>query len=105
MTVLRLIKTLDVLGYIDNLTPMEQLFFKLHENLQEDDNNILWDETDNWIVYYDFRYQIFRYHYDRFYLVFNQKFDIDLQNFNVLCKYILVKHLNLKELAPAYNRY
>ena len=97
---LRYIKLKEILGELENLTPEEKLFFKLHENLHENSLGRLCDENNSWIIKYDFENGYFWYHYDRFYFVFKQKLDIKHEDFNDLCKAILTKHLNCKELTP-----
>ena len=101
----RLIRLKDVLGELENLTPEEKLFFQLHENLHENSNGEFCNENNEWVVEYDFKYGSFWYSYDRFYLVFKQKFNINLQDFNVLCSDILEKHLNIMGLTPIEEPY
>ncbi len=100
MNILRLIKVKDALGEFENLTDIEKLFFELHDNLHEDFNGELCDENDLCIVDYDFKNGYFWYRYDKFYLVFRQKFDINSRDFNYLCKDILKRYLNCSQLTP-----
>ncbi len=95
---LRYIKLKHLYGELENLTPAEKLFFELHENLHENSLGELCDENNHWVVDYNFKYVSFWYHYNRFYLVFKEKFDINLRDFDDLCKSILETHLNCKEL-------
>ena len=97
---LRYIKLKQILGELENLTPVEELFFDLHENLREYSSGELCDENGYWVIHYDFNNNCFMYDCDRFYLVFKHKFDINLQDFNDLCKSILETNLNCKELIP-----
>ena len=100
---LRYIKLKQLHGELENLTPSVEMFFKLHGNLQDsDDFGVLYNENNDWVIQYDFKNSYFWYHYDRFYLVFKEKFDINLHDFNDLCKSILETHLNCKELTPNY---
>ena len=103
MDILRIIKLKDVLGELENITSQEKLFFELHENLHKDERGMLCDDKNLWLVYYDLKKNHFWYHHDRFYLFFKQKFDINIQDFNDLCKSILEKHLNCKQLTPKYT--
>ncbi len=100
---LRLIKLKQLYGELENLTPQEELFFKLHENLHEHSSGRLYDENDEWVVFYDYRFNYFRYNYYRFFLIFNNKFNINVIDFNILCQYILSKYLNCKQLIPVCN--
>ncbi len=97
----RLIKLKELNGELENLTPEEKLFFQLHENLHENSNGELCNENNEWVVYYDFKNQYFWYNYTRFYSVFKEKFDINLQCINDLYTGILEEHLNCKRLIPA----
>ena len=97
---IRYIKLKQILGELENLTPEEKLFFKLHENLHENCLGKLCDEYGEWVVEYDFKNKKFWYQYDRFYFIFKEKFHINHEYFNDLCKTILTKHLNFKELTP-----
>ena len=96
----RLIKLKEFNGELENITPKEKLFFQLHQNLHENSIGELCNENEDWVVHYDFKYNYFWYNYSRFYLFFKEKLDINLQNFNDLCKTILEKHLNCKQLTP-----
>ena len=97
---LRYIKLKHLYGELENLTPAEKLFFELHENLHENSLGELCDENDEWIIRYDFKNGYFWYQHDRFYFVFKQKFDVNINDFNQLCKGIMVKHLKCNELTP-----
>ena len=100
MNILRLIKLKQLYGELQNLTPKEKLFFQLHENLHENELGMLCNEDGWWVLHYDFKNDHFWYHHDRFYLVFKQKFDINIQDFNDLCKGMLEKRLNWNQLTP-----
>ena len=100
MDILRIIKIKHFYGELENLTPEEKLFFELHDNLHENSFGELCDENNLCIVDYDLKNDYFWYRYDKFYLVFRQKFDINIQEFEDLCKGILIRYLNCSQLTP-----
>ena len=102
MNILRFIKLKELNGELENLTPEVKLFFKLHENLHENLRGELCNENEEWVVNYDFKNGYFWYSYNRFYLVFNEKFNINIQCINDLYTGILEEHLNCKALTPCY---
>lgn len=97
---LRTIKLKHFYGELYNLTPQEELFFKLHDNLYIGEFGALYNKHDEWVIHYDFINNRFWYQYDRVYLIFSRKFGINLQEFDDLCKCVLENHLNCKELTP-----
>ena len=98
--ILRLIKLEHLYDKLENLTPEEKLFFQLHENLHENSSGELCNENNELVVEYDFKNGYFWYSYNRFYLVFNEKFNINIQCINDLYTGILEEHLNCKALTP-----
>ena len=99
----RIIKLKQLNDELENLTPEEQLFFDLHNKLQEYSNGILCNDEGFGVVEYDFKNGKFWYSNGRFYLFFKLNFGINIQEFEDLCKSILIKHLNYKELLPSCN--
>lgn len=98
--ILRLIKLEHLYDKLQNLTPEEKLFFKLHENLHVGSSGVLYNEDNEWVVRYDIENGYFLYSYYRFYLVFKEKFVINVQHFDALCNGILEKQLYCKQLTP-----
>lgn len=92
MNILRIIKLIQINDELENLTSVEKLFFKLHENLHETPYGELCNDLNEWVVQYDFKENCFWFQYHRFYLVFKRIFHISLQDFKILCKSILIKY-------------
>lgn len=103
MNILRLIKLKKVLGELDNLTPEEELFFQLHDNLHYE-NDLLCSCNGEWLFDYDLDNKIIWCQFERVYLVFETKFNISYIDFKKIIGGILKKRLNLKEVSIfSYN--
>lgn len=90
----RLIKLNSLYELFETLTPIEKLFFEFHNNLHENSSGEFFNDDGRWVIHYDFNNNIFWFHYERFYLAFKQKFDIELQKFEYMCYCILYNYLN-----------
>ena len=76
MNILSIIKLKKVFGQLDNLTPEEELFFQLHDNLHYE-GYALCNSNGGFVFCYDLEYKQVWFQSDRVWLVSKSKFSFN----------------------------